>query len=149
LPVKINWPTSKLMTAVSSATGNTNAAMTPALAARTRRLVGVTANVERIIPVAYSAVMARTPSAARTTAPTKTMPTREQAVGSNVWRCPAVIFDHRCTWETQRIAPRPTEITVAITTVRQVEGRVRSLVHSASAILRFLGARTGTAVGVM
>ena len=146
--MKIRWPTSKLTTAVSSATGNTNAAVTPALAASTRRLVGVAAKVDRIIPVAYSAVMARTPSAASSTAPTKTTPKREQAVGSNVWRCPAVIFDHCWTWETQRIAPRATEMTMAMTTVRQVEGRVRSLVHSALAILRILGVRTGGAGGV-
>src|ERR1700723_3690816 len=104
--------------------------MRPALAASTHRLVGIAAKVHQIIPVTYSAVMARTPSAASTTAPTKTMPKREQAVGSNVWRCPAVIFAHCWTWETQRIAPRATEMTRAMTTVRQVEGRVRSLVHS-------------------
>jgi hypothetical protein len=110
--------------------------------------VGVAAKVDRIIPVAYSAVIARTPSAARITAPTKTTPKREQAVGSNVWRCPAVIFDHCWTWETQRIAPSPTEMTKAMTAVLQVEGRVRSFVHSALALLRILGVRTGGAVVV-
>ena len=39
-------------------------------------------------------------------------------------------------------------MTRAMTTVRQVEGRVRSLVHSALAILRILGVRTGGAGGV-
>ena len=147
MPAKIRWPTSKLTTAVSSATGNTNAAVTPALAASTRRLVGVAVKVDRIIPVTYSAVTARTPSAASSTAPTKTTPKSEQAVGSNIWRCPAVIFAHCWTWERQRIAPRPTEMMMAMTAVRQVEGRVRSLVHSALAILRILGVRTGGAAG--
>src|ERR1700678_3435922 len=148
LPAKIRCPTSKLTTVVNSATRNTNAAVTPALAASTRRLSGVAAKVDRIIPVTYSEVMARTPRAAIRTAPTNTMPKREQAVGSNVWRCPAVIFDHCWTWETTRIAPRATERTKAMTTVLHVEGRVRSLVHSALAILRILGVRTDGAGGV-
>src|ERR1700689_2097393 len=39
-------------------------------------------------------------------------------------------------------------MTKAMTTARQVEGRVRSLVHSALPILRILGVRTGGAEGV-
>ncbi len=58
--------------------------MTPALAASTRRLVGVAAKVDRIIPVTYSDVMARTPSAASSTAPTKTMP--NEGAGGRVER---------------------------------------------------------------
>ena len=91
--------------AVSSATGNTNAAVTPALAASTRRLVGVAVKVDRIIPVTYSAVMVRTPSAASSTAPTKTTPNE----GTGGWverrRCWAVIFDHCWTWESKGSPP--------------------------------------------
>ena len=46
----------------SSATGKTNAALTAALAASTRRRVGMAVKVDRIIPVAYSAVTVRTAS---------------------------------------------------------------------------------------
>ena len=55
---------------------------------------------------------------------------------------------HCWTWETQRIAPKAIEMTMAMTTVRQVEGRVRSLVHSALRALLIVGVRTGGAGGV-
>ena len=78
----------------------------PGLGTPPRRLVGVAAKVDRIIPVTYSEVMARPPSAASSTAPTNTIPKREQAVGSNIWRCPAVIFDHCWTWESTEDRPQ-------------------------------------------
>ena len=55
---------------------------------------------------------------------------------------------HAWAWETQRIAPKAIEMTVAMTTVRHVEGRVRSLVHSALRARLIFGVRTGGAVGV-
>ena len=76
------------------------------------------------------------------------MPNSEQAVGSKIWRCWAVMVDHAWTWETQRIVPRAIDMTVAMTTVRHVEGRVRSLVHSAFRARLIFGVRTGEAVAV-
>ena len=58
------------------------------------------------------------------------------------------MVDHCWTWETQRIVPRAMDMTVAMTTVRHVEGRVRSLVHSALTARRIFGVRTGEAVAV-
>jgi hypothetical protein len=52
---------------------------------------------------------------------------------------------HWSAWETQRTVPRAVEMVTAMTAVRQVEGSVRSLVHSALRILLVAGVRTGAA----
>ena len=130
LPAKIRWPSSKPTTLPSSVTGNANAATVAALAASTSRLAGIAVKVERIIPVEYSAVTVRTASAPRITAAIMT-PLSEALVGSNTWRCWAVMV---CHW---LISERATATLKAMTmarvraAVRQVEGRVRSFVHSA------------------
>ena len=122
--------------AVSSATGNTNAATTAALAASTRRRVGVAVKVDRIIPVEYSAVTDRTASDPSNTAPTKKNPPNEQAVGSNV--C-ALLGGHggplAGLGDTQDDAQDRWRRSTAMTAVRHVEGSVRSLVHSALSVL--------------
>jgi hypothetical protein len=105
--------------------------------------------VDRIIPVEYSAVTVRTASAPSSTAPTKKNPPNEQAVGSNVARCATVMEAHWLAWEMQRTAPNPTEIVTAMTAVRQVEGSVRSLVHSDLRTLLVGAVRTCRAGGVM
>ncbi len=119
-----------------------------ALPASTSRLAGMAVKVERIMPEAYSAVTDRTASAPSSTAAIM-MPNSEQLVGSNVWRCPGVMLAHWLAWEITRTAPRPMEKTKAKTAVRQVEGRVRSFVHSPLRILLtlvvMLDARTGSA----
>ena len=104
--------------------------------------------VDRIIPVAYSAVTVRTASDPRSTAPTRKNPPNEQAVGSNVRRCWAVMVAHWLAWEMHRTAPKPTEMVTAMTAVRQVEGRVRSFVHSAFTVRLIVVFRTGWAGGV-
>jgi hypothetical protein len=43
---------------------------------------------------------------------------------------------HEAIWERTRAVPRPRDIPRAAMTLRQVEGRVRSLVHSALRALR-------------
>jgi hypothetical protein len=116
-----------------------------ALVASTKRRVGVAVKVDRIMPVEYSAVTVRTPSAPSNTAPTKKSPANEQAVGSNVARCAALIVAHWLAWETQRTAPKAIETVTAMTAVRQVEGSVRSLVHSDRRILLIADVRTGGA----
>ncbi len=45
-------------------------------------------------------------------------------------RCAAVIVAHWLAWEIQRTAPKTTDMETAATAVRQVEGSVRSFVHS-------------------
>ena len=93
------------------------------------------ANVARIIPVEYSAVTVFTASAPRTTAAIMT-PDIEALAGSNTWRCWAVMVCHWLASEKARATPKPMATIMVKTAVRQVEGRVRSLVHSARAILR-------------
>ena len=141
--MKTRCPTSKLTTAVSSATGNTNAAVTPALAASTRRLVGVAVKVDRIIPV--DVLGSDGPHAECREQHGADEDDAEQRTGGRVERAgaaAAVMLDHCWTWETQRIVPRAIEMTMAMTTVRQVEGRVRSLVHSALRVRRIFGVRS-------
>jgi hypothetical protein len=58
------------------------------------------------------------------------------------------MVDHAWTWEAQRIVPKAIDMTVAMTTVRHVEGRVRSLVHSAFRARLIFGVRVGDAVAV-
>jgi hypothetical protein len=63
--------------------------------------------VDRIIPVEYSAVTVRTASAPRTTAAIMT-PLMEALVGSNTWRCCAVMVCHWLTSEKATATPKPT-----------------------------------------
>ena len=114
----------------SSATGKTKAATVAALAASTSRLAGMAVKVDRIIPVEYSAVTVRTASAPRTTAAIMT-PISEALVGSNAWRCWAVMVCHWLISERATATPKPMAKTTVRAAVRQVEGRVRSFVHSA------------------
>jgi hypothetical protein len=51
-------------------------------------------------------------------------------------------------WEMQRTAPKPMEMVTAMTAVRQVEGSVRSLVHSDLRTLLVGAVRTRRAGGV-
>src|SRR5450756_5845 len=104
--------------------------------------------VDRIIPVEYSAVTVRTASAPSSTAPTRKKPPSEQAVGSNVRRCWAVMAAHWLACEMQRTAPKAMEMVMAMKAVRHVEGRVRSLVHSALTVLAMFDFRTRGAGGV-
>ena len=55
---------------------------------------------------------------------------------------------HWLACEMQRTAPKPMEMVTAMTAVRQVEGSVRSLVHSALRVLLIVEFRTGGAGGV-
>ena len=104
--------------------------MVAALAASTSRLVGMALKVDRIIPVEYSAVTVRTASVPRTTAAIMT-PLSEALVGSNTWCCWAVMVCHWLISETATATPKPIPTARVRAAVRQVEGRVRSFVHSA------------------
>ena len=143
-PAKIRWPSSKPATLPSRVTGNANAAAVAALAASTSRLAGMALKVDRIIPVEYSAVTVRTASAPRTTAAIMT-PLIEALVGSNTWRCCAVMVCHWLTSEKATATPKPTPRARVRAAVRQVEGRVRSFVHSALRVRLIKVARAGRA----
>ena len=53
-------------------------------------------------------------------------------VGSNAWRCWAVMVAHWLAWESRGTATqKPMAMTMVMAAVRHVEGRVRSFVHSA------------------
>ena len=105
------------------------------------------ANVERIMPVAYSALTDRTASAPSSTAAIMT-PNNEQLVASKVRCWAAVMMAHWSAWEITRTAPAAMEKTKAKAAVRHVEGRVRSFVHSALRILLMVMACTGRAGAV-
>ena len=60
----------------------------------------------------------------------------EVLVGSKAWCCLAVMVSHWATWEATMAVPRPMEMARAPATARQVERRVRSLVHSALRVRR-------------
>jgi hypothetical protein len=114
----------------SSVTGNANAAAVAALAASTSGLAGMALKVDRIIPVEYSAVTVRTASVPSTTAAIMT-PLIEALTGSNNWRCWAVMVCHWLICDKATATLKPMPRTRARVAVRQVEGRVRSFVHSA------------------
>ena len=117
-----------------SATGKANAATIAALPASTSRRAGMAVKVERIMPEAYSAVTDRRASEPSSTAAIM-MPNSEQLVASNVRRCWSVMVAHWLASEITRTAPTPMEKTKAKAAVRQVEGRVRSFVHSPLRVL--------------
>ena len=122
---KIRWPSSNPARSTSSAIGNTNAATVAALAAITSRRAGIALKVERIMPVAYSAVTVRTASAPSRVA-TMMTPNSDALVASK-FRAAG-----RSSWPVERstAAVKPMARAAANAAVRQVEGRVRSFVHS-------------------
>jgi hypothetical protein len=93
LASKIRCPSSKPTTLQSRATGNANAAIVAALAARTSGRAGMAVEVDRIIPVEYSEVTVFTASAPSATAAIMT-PAIEALAGSKTWRCWAVMVCH-------------------------------------------------------
>ena len=112
-----------------------------ALAASTSRRAGMAVKVARTIPVVYSAATERTPRAPRMTTATH-IPVSEVLVGSNAWRCWALMVAHELAWTAVARAEKPMAATTVMATVRHVEGRVRSLVHSALTARRVAVART-------
>ena len=116
-----------------------------ALAASTSRRAGIAVKVVRIIPVVYSAATDLTPRAPRMTTATHS-PVSEVLVGSNAWRCWALMVAQELAWTAVAMAEKPMAATTVMATVRHVEGRVRTLVHSALSARRAAMARTeGTA----
>src|ERR1019366_7619866 len=106
LPARMRWPSSKLTTSHTRASGKTNAAAVAALAASTSARAGMAVKVARTIPVVYSAATDRTPRAPRMTTATH-IPVREVLVGSNAWRCGALMVAHELAWTAVATAEKP------------------------------------------
>ena len=97
------------------------------------------------MPVAYSAVIVRTASAPSRVAAMMT-PNSDALVASKLWYCWAVMLC-RLSCERSTAAVKPMARAPANAAVRQVEGRVRSFVHSPLRCRLIGGGRSRCAVG--
>ena len=131
LPLRIDWPMRKAPSTVGTVTTRVVVANTATFAHRTGRRAGTAAKVARIIPVAYSPVMNRTPSTPIASWARK-MPARLRVVGSNLAASPGSCGGQCATVTEGTRTASPRMKTTAASREKTVERSERSLVHSES-----------------